>query len=172
MNAFLLMIPLFLIRFVLLGMIYKPALSRAAFFAPLKDGERIAYIFYQVSNVIIILYPLFLKVHTKLPLLLIGLLLYILGIIVLIVSTVAFAKPNQNGLNTNGVYKISRNPMYVGYFLYYLGCAAFTRSVLLLVALAVFQISAHWIILSEERWCIEKFGSDYTSYMKRVRRYL
>lgn len=166
------MIPLFLIRFGLLAIINKPALSRAAFFAPLEGGERIAYIFYQVSNVFLILYPLFLKIQTKLPLLLIGLLLYILSMIVLIVSTVTFAKPNQNGLNTNGIYKISRNPMYVGYFLYYLGCAAFTCSVLLFAALIIFQISAHWIILSEERWCIEKFGSDYVSYMNRVRRYL
>jgi protein-S-isoprenylcysteine O-methyltransferase Ste14 len=40
------------------------------------------------------------------------------------------------------------------------------------VLLIFFQISAHWIILSEERWCIKKFGEEYIKYMNRVRRYI
>jgi protein-S-isoprenylcysteine O-methyltransferase Ste14 len=36
----------------------------------------------------------------------------------------------------------------------------------------VFQISAHWIILSEERWCVNKFGQEYINYMNKVRRYI
>ena len=35
----------------------------------------------------------------------------------------------------------------------------------------MFQISAHWIILSEERWCLDRFGEAYEEYMKKVRRY-
>lgn len=171
MNAFILVIPLFFIRFGLLGMINKSALSRAAFFAPLEGRERVAYFFYQVSNVFICLYPLFLKVQIKPPKFFIGLFIYILGIAILIISTIAFAKPNQSGLNVNGIYKISRNPMYIGYFMYFLGCVVLTNSMLLLIALLIFQISAHWIILSEERWCIRQFGSKYVSYMNRVRRY-
>ena len=30
----------------------------------------------------------------------------------------------------------------------------------------LFQISAHWIILAEERWCIQKFEEAYREYMK------
>ncbi|MNC36191.1 hypothetical protein D3C75_847010 [compost metagenome] len=101
-----------------------------------------------------------------------GLVIYGLGIIVLILSTIAFAKPNRSGLNANGIYKVSRNPMYIGYFIYFLGCAVLMKSMLLFIALLIFQISAHWIILSEERWCIKNFGSEYVSYMNRVRRYL
>ncbi len=41
MNAFLLIIPIFLIRFGLLKMINKDALSRAAFFAPLEAAKRL-----------------------------------------------------------------------------------------------------------------------------------
>lgn len=171
MNAVLLVIPLFIIRFGLLGMINKSALRRAAFFAPLEGRERMAYFFYQVLNIMIILYPLFLKIQTKQPRLLVGSFVYILGIVVLVISTIAFAKPNYSGLNANGIYKLSRNPMYVGYFIYFLGCVVLTNSMVLLIILLVFQISAHWIILSEERWCIQKFGSNYVSYMKRVNRY-
>jgi len=38
--------------------------------------------------------------------------------------------------------------------------------------LVMFQTSAHWIILSEERWCLEKFGKAYQDYQDRVRRYI
>lgn len=34
------------------------------------------------------------------------------------------------------------------------------------------KISAHWIILAEERWCIKKFGEEYKNYMNKVRRYI
>ncbi|MHA7966484.1 methyltransferase family protein [Paenibacillus sp. CAU 1782] len=171
MNAFILIIPLLFIRFGLLGMIGKTALSRAAFFAPLEGGEKNAYLFYQLSNAFIFLYPLFKKIQTTSPLFLMGLFIYILGIVVLSISAIAFAKPNQRGLNANSIYKLSRNPMYIGYFIYFVGCAVLMHSMLLFIALLLFQLSAHWIILSEERWCINKFGSEYTNYMKRVRRY-
>ena len=47
-----------------------------------------------------------------------------------------------------------------------------TRSWLLLAILMVFQVSVHFMILAEERWCREKFGEPYEEYMKKVRRYL
>lgn len=172
MNAFLLVLPLFLIRFGLLGIIDREALSRAAHFAPLEGGERIAFYLYQISNAVLILYPLALKVQTGRPAFLAGLAVYLLGIAVLAISTVQFARPGREGLSTSGIYRLSRNPMYVGYFLYFLGCVVLTRSLPLLLSLLVFQISAHWIIRSEERWCKGKFGDAYLNYMERVRRYL
>ena len=62
--------------------------------------------------------------------------------------------------------------MYVSYFICFAGCAFLTQSLILGGIVLVFQISAHWIILSEERWCMEKFGDSYVEYMKRVRRYI
>ena len=50
--------------------------------------------------------------------------------------------------------------------------ALLTRSVLLFGLVAVFQISAHWVILAEERWCLEQFGERYRRYMGKVRRYI
>ena len=88
------------------------------------------------------------------------------------VSIINYAKPKMNGINLNGLYKVSRNPIYLAYFIYLLGCVALTQSWILLVLLICFQISAHWIILSEERWCIKKFGAEYIKYMNRVRRYI
>ena len=75
-------------------------------------------------------------------------------------------------MNTNGVYRFSRNPIYIAYFLCFIGMALLTASALLLTLVLVFQISAHWIIRAEERWCLERFGAAYARYMQKVRRYL
>nr|WP_298078144.1 isoprenylcysteine carboxylmethyltransferase family protein [uncultured Abiotrophia sp.] len=101
-----------------------------------------------------------------------GTVFFIVGILLCAISLVCFALPDVNGLNINGIYKISRNPMYVSYFICFLGMSFLTQSVPMLIIVLIFQISAHWIILSEERWCLAKFGKSYKDYMKRVRRYI
>ncbi|WP_334301391.1 methyltransferase family protein [Lientehia hominis] len=83
-----------------------------------------------------------------------------------------YASPSVSGLNSSGLYRFSRNPMYVSYFLFFSGCVLLTKSLLLGGIVLVFIISTHWIILSEERWCSEKFGESYEQYRKKVRRYL
>ena len=62
MGIFLL-VPFFLIRFGLLSILNKEAVRRAAFFAPLSAGEKGAYGVYQISNVAILVYLIFLAVR-------------------------------------------------------------------------------------------------------------
>ena len=172
MNGILLIIPLFLIRYGLLSIINKATLSKAAFFPPMRGIERSMYLLYQIATIFLIIYPLFLTVSNTTPYIQIGLVTYVVGILLLIWSTISFSKPDSNGICQSGLFRFSRNPMYIAYFIYFLGCVLLTQSIILFLGLCIFQISAHWIILSEERWCIEEFGNEYTQYMKKVRRYL
>lgn len=172
MNGFLLLIPFILIRFGLLYILNKEGVKRAAFFAPLIGKEKAAYWFYQISNILIFVYLFFLKITTDSYWFYAGLGTYGLGVLLCLVSVSNFAKPKENGINLKGLYRISRNPMYVAYFIYFFGCVLLTQSLLLLAILMAFQISAHWIIRSEERWCIKKFGEEYKKYMNEVRRYI
>jgi protein-S-isoprenylcysteine O-methyltransferase Ste14 len=86
-------------------------------------------------------------------------------------SIVQFARPDAGGINRSGLYAVSRNPMYVAFFLYFLGACMVTRSWLLLAILLVFQVSVHFMILAEERWCRETFGETFDKYMEKVSRY-
>ncbi len=172
MNAFMAILPLLIIRFGILSILDKDSLKRAAHFAPLIGKERSAYWIYQISNLLIFAYLCFLKIKTASHLLYPGLVIYGLGVLLCLVSVINFAEPEGNGINLKGIYRISRNPMYVAYFIYFLGCTMLTQSLPLLGILVIFQISAHWIILSEERWCVQKFGEEYINYMNKVRRYL
>jgi protein-S-isoprenylcysteine O-methyltransferase Ste14 len=172
MNAFFTVIPIILIRYVLLSILSKEALTRAAYFAPLIGREKIAYWIYQISMILSLLYLLLIKIKTGSVWFYIGLIIYCLGIVLYTITVINYAEPKTNGLNLKGLYRISRNPMYVSYFIYFLGCILLTHSWMLLVLLIIFQIASHWIILSEERWCINKFGEEYINYMNKVRRYI
>ncbi len=171
--GFLLLLPFFLVRFGLLSLLSKEALKRAAFFAPPDGREKAAYGLYQISNAAIILCFPFLQIE-RLPayVFVLGLIVYTLGLTLLTVSVVNFAFPSDDGVNRTGLYGLSRNPMYVAYFVFFIGCALMTQSLILLAFVLIFQIAAHWIILSEERWCVQQFGEPYRQYMRRVRRYL
>ena len=171
MNSAILLIPLFLIRYGLLALINKTALPKAAYFPPMQKIEKLMFFVYQVSTILILVYMLFLKATIVDVFSKIGLCVYVIGVALFVVATTSFAKTGT-GVNKNGLYRISRNPMYIAYFIYFLGCGLLTHSILMLVLVCIFQIAAHWIILAEERWCLQTFGDEYAQYMKKVRRYI
>jgi protein-S-isoprenylcysteine O-methyltransferase Ste14 len=76
-------------------------------------------------------------------------------------------------LLTSGAYRLSRNPMYAGLAIAYLGLAVLFGSwwpVVLwpLVIVAVRQL----VIRPEEKYLTQRFGPTYTDYQTRVRRWL
>ena len=72
-----------------------------------------------------------------------------------------------------GPYKFTRNPMYVGLAIAYLGLAIADRSLPSLVLLpVVLLIIRHAAIAQEEAFLERRFGSAYTDYKARVRRWL
>ena len=89
-------------------------------------------------------------------------------------TTVNPFKPDAaSSLVTNGVYRFTRNPMYVGLLLTLLGWAAFLSSPSALVYLVAFVLYMNrFQIEPEERVLASRFGADYAAYRTRVRRWL
>ncbi|AMC93862.1 hypothetical protein AOC36_07655 [Erysipelothrix larvae] len=169
MVGLLLIAPLFVIRYGVLGHISKDAIHRAAHIAPPKDNERFAHLMNQFSVVFFCIAAWFMSLKKSVffyP----GIIIYSIGIILYLCATIAFAKPNKKGINQTGIYAYSRNPMYGSQFLVMLGCGLITHSIILITLTLLFQISGHWVILAEERWCLEQFGFDYQEYMQKTRR--
>ena len=92
MNAFILMLPFFLVRLVLLPVLSREASQRAAEFAPVYGGERFAYTIYQLSNVAIFIYPFFMRVEFDFSWQFwVGAVCYLLGLALCTASVIAFA---------------------------------------------------------------------------------
>ena len=121
MLAVFLLIPFLLIRFPLLGHFGKNALSRAAYFAPVQGKEKIAYMIYQLSNLALFITPVLLEIKFDFSVFFYaGVAIYLLGLALCAISMRDFARPDANGMNTEGLYRYSRNPMYIAYFLCFL----------------------------------------------------
>ena len=76
-------------------------------------------------------------------------------------------------LVTFGPYRFSRNPMFVGFSAVYIGLAVLLNMVwpLVLLPLVVVILSAT-VIRHEERYMATEFGDPYTTYCRRVRRWM
>jgi len=76
-------------------------------------------------------------------------------------------------LGTEGLYRFSRNPIYLGFAITYAGLAVAMDSVLaLLLLIPCLLVVDRFVIQREERYLSAKFGADYDAYRARVRRWL
>jgi protein-S-isoprenylcysteine O-methyltransferase Ste14 len=76
-------------------------------------------------------------------------------------------------LVTSGVYRITRNPMYVGVSLDLLSLAVFLSSAWALLGPVAFTLYIGRLQIAPEERALEKvFGNEYANYRARVRRWL
>jgi len=101
------------------------------------------------------------------------------GLMFTIVSLINLGKSTRLGipkenteLKPNGLYKISRNPMYLGFNILSLSAILFINNFVVLI-LGIYSIFVyHLIILGEEKFLESSFSGQYLEYKKNVRRYI
>jgi protein-S-isoprenylcysteine O-methyltransferase Ste14 len=88
-------------------------------------------------------------------------------------SSFRIGSPREpTGLKVTGLFAWSRNPMYIGVYATLVAAVLYTLNPILLVAALFVMAVHHRIVLAEERYLASAFGSEYTNYCRRVRRYL
>ena len=89
-------------------------------------------------------------------------------------TTLNPTKPEQaSSLVRSGVYRVTRNPMYVGLLCVLVAWAVFLSSAWALLGLVTFVLYiGHFQIAPEERALVKLFGSEYADYQAKVRRWL
>lgn len=106
-----------------------------------------------------------------------------IGIVFAVAGVVAFrtakttVNPTQpeaaSTLVRSGIYRFSRNPMYVGFLFVLAGWAFFVAHALGFIFLPAFVIYMNrFQILSEERVLSLKFGKEFSAYTQSVPRWL
>ena len=74
---------------------------------------------------------------------------------------------------SHGLYRFTRNPMYLGFGLWTLGTAFLLNSVWMLLAVPIgIVLTDRFVITKEEKYLERKFGEEYLSYKRRVRRWV
>lgn len=112
-----------------------------------------------------------------------GIALAVAGVCIALSGTFAFRragttinplKPETtSALVTSGIYRYTRNPMYVGLALAVLGWAVYLTSAAAFLGPVVFVLYiTRFQIVPEERALASLFGATFADYRSRVRRWL
>jgi len=112
---------------------------------------------------------------------LLGVIPLTLGVTINLVTDKAFHKAHttvkpfeeSSVLITNSAFRISRNPMYLGFVLILIGIAFLVGTLTPYVVVLAFAILMdRMYIIVEERMLAAKFGAEWEEYKQRTRRWL
>ena len=113
--------------------------------------------------------------------LLLGSIVFLVGLTTMLRAGRTFIK-NKNPINpagstqliiTSGIYRYTRNPMYVAFALMYIGISILTNAwCSLLMLLPLLILVQKGIIEREEKYLTRKFGAEYLAYKSKVRRWI
>lgn len=78
-----------------------------------------------------------------------------------------------SALITMGPFRLSRNPLYLAWSMFYSGIGLLLNNAWVIVLLApAVMVITHAVIAREERHLLEKFGEAYQRYQATVRRWV
>ena len=79
---------------------------------------------------------------------------------------------DKTKLVTDGIYKFSRNPAFVGFDFMYIGVLLMFFNIGTLLFSLFSIVMLHLQILQEEKYMAKTFGEEYLEYKKKVFRYI
>lgn len=111
-----------------------------------------------------------------------GAIIFVIGFVIMLYCIISFAVQGRGTLSpidptkrlvVAGLYKFSRNPMYVGVVLILIGEAILFQSLELWIYSLFVLVAFHiFTILVEEPRLRKDFGTEYLKYCKKVRRWI
>jgi protein-S-isoprenylcysteine O-methyltransferase Ste14 len=122
--------------------------------------------------IIILLYSIFLPLKLGTAWLYTGTALYVVGTVFLTLFFMDVAATPPGQPFTRGAYRYSRNPMYIGMFVQFIGTAIAAASWLLLLLTLMIMVAMWAVVVVEERTCLKRYGETYRDYMNRTHRWL
>jgi protein-S-isoprenylcysteine O-methyltransferase Ste14 len=78
----------------------------------------------------------------------------------------------DTSLKTDGLFRVSRNPMYVGVYATIVASSLYTGNPVVILLGAFVVAIHHAIVLEEEKHMHRVFSREYPEYCNRVRRYI
>ncbi|MEW6104467.1 MAG: isoprenylcysteine carboxylmethyltransferase family protein [bacterium] len=113
------------------------------------------------------------------PLKIVGVIFIVLGFVIFIWALISFGSSWRVGIDKqrpgqlviSGIFKITRNPIFIFLDLYFVGTWLIYTNLFFLISSVLVMVGIHYQILQEEKFLITQYGDEYRNYMKKVRRY-
>jgi protein-S-isoprenylcysteine O-methyltransferase Ste14 len=101
-----------------------------------------------------------------------GMIITIIGLINLGLSLRMGLPNEETELKTKGIYRLTRNPIYVGFNIICLASVLNYPEIINMVFFVMVCVYHHFIIKAEEGFLEKRFGNSWKEYIKKTRRYL
>lgn len=134
--------------------------------------EKLSFVCMHLIVIASYVYSVFLPLKPDTLWFYLGLLIYSSGMLITIIAMLNFATTPVDAPVTTGLYTFSRNPMYVGESLINISISIACVSWLFFLVAVIVAILEHKIVVSEERFCLKKYGDAYRDYMNRAPRWI
>ena len=131
-------------------------------FCYLVNGLSIAAFFFLTSTLEVS--------QIRFPLPIIAWLLFGLGLVLVVLSTVTLITNRKSGLIEWGIYGVVRHPMYLGAILFFLSWIFFVPHWIIILISLLNSFIVYWFVIKAERQNIATFGNAYQRYMESVPR--
>ena len=105
-----------------------------------------------------------------------GAILIIAGIVIWLISAFCSGMDEsiaENKLKTDGIYALTRNPMYNGWWLMISGITLMWGNAFMLILPFVNRLIMTVILINtEEKWLSDLYGDEYNEYKRKVKRFI
>ena len=169
-NAWILIIPLIIYWFSGIKFLFSKRMPETQSFKKSKD--KILMNILMVAMFGSFFYSIFLPLKLGTIWFSLGLIIYLLGLLFITMSMLDFATTPLDKPVVKGIYRYSRNPMFIGFFLVYFGIAIACISWVYLVITILFILIMNYFSPFEEAITLGKYGKPYKEYIERTPRWI
>ena len=170
-NAWILIIPILIIMFSDMRATSIRESGRVGDFKLTRKENKLTYMVF-LPILISYLYAIFLPLQLDTTWLCSGLIIYLFGVVFTIVAIQNFSTSPKDKVITKGLYRFTRNPMYVGMIVLQIGVGMACSSWLYLLLTVVLMILLNSNSSAEERYCLYLYSDDYKKYKNWTPRWI
>jgi protein-S-isoprenylcysteine O-methyltransferase Ste14 len=169
-NAWILIIPLIIFWIGGVKLLFSKRMPD--YTPPSKRRDKI------LSNLMVIvlfgsfIYSIFMPLKIGTIWLYIGLVIYLFGLILIAITMINFATTPINKPVTKGIYRYSRNPMFIGWFLIYFGISFASISWIYLFITIFLIIIVNYVSSLEEEVTLGHYGKSYKDYLDKTPKWI
>jgi protein-S-isoprenylcysteine O-methyltransferase Ste14 len=169
-NAWIFIIPFLIYWFVGIKFLFSKRMSDGPSLKRKKDRV--------ITNILMLtmfgsfIYSVFVPIKLGTIWFYIGLIVYLIGIVLITTSMIGFATTPIDKPVTKGIYRYSRNPMFIGFFLEYFGIAFACISWVYLLITVIYILIMGYLSPIEEAITLGHYGKVYKDYMKRTPKWI
>jgi protein-S-isoprenylcysteine O-methyltransferase Ste14 len=172
LNTFLFMIWLLILPFLTTLIVQQPAIAKTIRTSAPMNYEKTFNFLSMAAIIIGTLLSFFIPLQTTSILFYPGLILFTLAIILhfTILTTIRNSDPEKPF--TTGPYRYSRHPIYLALTLMLIAILMMSQSIIIILVLIIAGIHQILAMFAEEKYCLQKYGQYYQTYLKKTPRFL